>query len=486
MSIVALHDAYPNQASLDARGTLMKNPAAVVMTGPDLAGDHYTFGAMVATELVLYLLIAAAIMSIILVVRHTRADEEEGRLEMLRSLATGRWAAPVAALATVAIADLGVGLATTVGVLTTGMPAADSVGLGLATALTGLVFGAIGAVAAQVTEHARTASSLGIGDVIEPTGSALSWFSPLAWAQQMRPFIDIRFWPMVLSAAAVVLLLLLAAALAHRRDLGAGLVPARPGAPEASRLLTTPTGLALRLVTGSFVGWAIGLGLFGLAFGALAGEIDDMMGANPELAQWIEIDLDDLSRSFVAVMLAMLALGPVALVVSGILRLRAEERLGRMESLLVAGTRRHGLLLGWSWVVLAEAVALQVVVGTGLGVGTAIALSDPSWIGTVALASLAFVPAIAVFAGLAVAVIGVAPRLSSVAWALVGWAAVVVILGELLGLPQWARDVSPLEHTPLVPQEEWGAAVLGLQVAVAAVLVVAGVVGVRRRDVPAR
>jgi ABC-2 type transport system permease protein len=73
-----------------------------------------------------------------------------------------------------------------------------------------------------------------------------------------------------------------------------------------------------------------------------------------------------------------------------------------------------------------------------------------------------------------------------VAWALVGWAAVVVILGELLGLPQWARDVSPLEHTPLVPQEEWGAAVLGLQVAVAAVLVVAGVVGVRRRDVPAR
>lgn len=498
MSIVALHDAYPNQASLDARGTLMKNPAAVIMTGPDLAGDHYTFGAMVATELVLYLLIAAAIMSIVLVVRHTRADEEEGRLEMLRSLAIGRWAAPVAALATVAIADLGVGLATTVGVLATGMPAADSVGIGLATALTGLVFGAIGAVAAQVTEHARTASSLamaalavafvvrGIGDVIEPTGSALSWFSPLAWAQQMRPFIDIRFWPMALSAAAVVLLLLLAAALVHRRDLGAGLVPARPGAPEASRLLTTPTGLALRLVTGGFVGWAIGLGLFGLAFGALAGEIDDMMGANPELAQWIEIDLDDLSRSFVAVMLAMLALGPVALVVSGILRLRAEERLGRMESLLVAGTRRDGLLLGWSWVVLAEAVVLQVVVGTGLGVGTAIALSDPSWIRTVALASLALVPAIAVFAGLAVAAVGVAPRLSWVAWALVGWAAVVVILGELLGLPQWARNVSPLEHTPLVPQEAWSAMPLGLQVAVAAALVVAGVIGVRRRDVPAR
>ncbi|MGO1562781.1 MAG: hypothetical protein ACTHW7_13265, partial [Actinomycetaceae bacterium] len=159
---------------------------------------------------------------------------------------------------------------------------------------------------------------------------------------------------------------------------------------------------------------------------------------------------------------------------------------GRMESLLVAGTRRDGLLLGWSWVVLAEAVVLQVVVGTGLGVGTAIALSDPSWIRTVALASLALVPAIAVFAGLAVAAVGVAPRLSWVAWALVGWAAVVVILGELLGLPQWARNVSPLEHTPLVPQEAWSAMPLGLQVAVAAALVVAGVIGVRRRDVPAR
>ena len=89
-SVAALEEAYPDQQALDARAALLGNPSAVLMTGPAFAREDYTLWAAVANELFLYILLAGAIMSILLMVRHTRTEEEAGRLEMLRSLPTGR------------------------------------------------------------------------------------------------------------------------------------------------------------------------------------------------------------------------------------------------------------------------------------------------------------------------------------------------------------------------------------------------------------
>ena len=87
-----------------------------------------------------------------------------------------------------------------------------------------MVFGAVAAVTAQLWRQARTATGAamaalalaalvrGIGDVINNSGSALSWFSPIAWAQQMRPFVDLRWWPFALLVVLAVGLMALAAA----------------------------------------------------------------------------------------------------------------------------------------------------------------------------------------------------------------------------------------------------------------------------------
>ena len=497
LSVVALEETYPDAAALQARAVLLDSPAAVMMTGPAFALEDYTFGAMIANELSLWLLLPAAIMSVLLAVRHTRSEEESGRLELLRSLPVGRYAPAVAAMITVTLADVAVGAATTAGLVATGMPAADSLALGLATALTGLVFGAVAAVTAQLTEHARTASGLalgalaasflvrGVGDVIERTGSWLSWFSPLAWAQQTRVFVDLRWWPLALSAGATLVLLALAASLARRRDLGAGLRAARPGPAQAARTLLAPTGLARRLVSGTFVAWAVAMFLFALAFGALASSLDDVMADIPAMGEWIQVDLDDLTRSFAAVVLSFLALCPAALAVSGVLRLRAEEREGRLEGVLVSGSSRTGVLGRWALVVAVEAALVQVVLGLGTGLGVAAATGEASWVGELTAASLAYLPAVLLFGAVAVALYGLAPRLASLAWALVVWAALVVFLGELLGLPDWARDLSPLTHTPLLPGVELTPGPLVVMAVLALALTAAGLVGLRRRDVGA-
>lgn len=496
-SVLAMKEAYPDAESLDARAMLLDNPSAVMMTGPAFAHEQYTFWAMVANELVLYILIAVAIMSVLMMVRHTRAEEEAGRLELIRSLPTGRLAPPAAALLIVGIADVLVGLAVTIGVLVTGGPGIDSLALGLATAGTGMVFAAIAAVAAQLTEHAGTASGAalgalalafmvrGIGDVLEAQGSWLSWFSPLAWAQQTRVYVDLRWWPLAVSLAVIAAALVIAGALSRRRDVGAGLRPASAGADRASAALLAPGGLPGRLVTPMMLAWTIGLFLFAAAFGALASSLEDMVGDLPALGEWAPIRLEDLTTSFAAYVLMMLSLGPIGLVVAGVLRLRTEEQEGRLAGVLLAGSSRTRIALRWLLVVAAEAFVVQVLLGLGVGLGVWQATGESRWVREMTAASLTYLSAVALFAGLALALYGLRLRLAGLAWALMMWTAIVTLLGDLLGLPDWARSISPLHHVPLVPDAEmeaWPLVIMGI---LAVLLAAIGLFGLRRRDLVA-
>ena len=68
----------------------MRNPAMAAMVGRGYGLDNYTNGAMMAHQMLLFTGIAVAIMCILLVARHTRKDEEDGRIELIRSLPTVR------------------------------------------------------------------------------------------------------------------------------------------------------------------------------------------------------------------------------------------------------------------------------------------------------------------------------------------------------------------------------------------------------------
>jgi ABC-2 type transport system permease protein len=494
-SMATFETTYTTPESLQARAGLLANPATVMMTGPAFGLQDYTFGAMVANELSLYLYLAAAIMSILLVVRHTRGEEESGRMEMLRAQPVGRFAPAAAAVTTVAIANAAVGTATAAALAGFGLEAASSLALGAGTALTGLVFAGVAAVAAQLTEHARGAVGMamavlaaaflvrGIGDVINNQGSWLSWFSPFAWAQQTRLYVDLRWWPLAVSAVVTAGLLLLAVLLAGRRDLGAGLRAPKPGPAAAPRFLLSPAGLANRLLRGSFTVWTASAFLFAAAFGTLANSLEDSFADIPELAEWITVDLANLTTSFASAILSFLMVAPLIFSVTAVLRLRAEEDAGRAEQMLVTGSSRSGLFAGWLAVVALQTVAMTVLVGLGTGMGVAAGTGDAGWAGDLAVASLAYLPAIALVAAIAVALFGLAPRITALAWAVVVWAAVVLFLGSLLGLPEWAMDLSPLTHVSLVPSAEPDPAPLVIMSGFAAVLVAAGFAGFRGRDV---
>lgn len=491
-AVSALPAAYKTPEERQVRADLMDSPAATMMSGPGYGLDNYTLGAMITNEMVLWLAVPAAMMSIFLVVRHTRAEEETGRAELVRSAVVGRHAAPVAALIVALIANAGVAVLTALAMMSGDLAVGDSLAVGVGIGMTGLVFAGVATVTAQLTEHARSASSMAmavvgtafllraIGDATEPGGTLVSWLSPLAWGQQMRPFVDLRWWPMLLAGAAVIGTVAVAYALSGRRDVGAGLLPARLGKAEASASLSTPFGLAFRQQRASVIGWATGLFIFAVASGSLSDSITEAVAENPEMAEVFAGQ--NPTDGFYATMALFFALLIAAFAVTSVLRLRSEERSGHTEAVLATAVSRSRWISAWLLFTVLASAFLLAVSGIGIGIGAVSGAAGASVIGEVTLATMAFLPAVLVVIGVAAALFGIRPGWSVWAWPLVGYAFFFGMFGALLDLPDFIADISPFSHLTVMPLDQLDAVPLIALVVIAAGLITVGRALFQHRD----
>ncbi|RKS05264.1 ABC-2 type transport system permease protein [Nocardiopsis sp. Huas11] len=494
MTIPTLDEMFQTPEQRLGRAAVMETPTGIVFGGPGYGLDSYGLGAMIANELTMSLLVALAIMSILHVVRHTRAEEESGRAELLRANVMGSSAQMTAALATNAVVNAVIGALSTLCLVAGGLDRPDSVAYGLGLALAGITFGAIAAVCAQVSEHSRGASGLAflvvgvlfmfrvVGDIAERGGSAPSWFSPFAWTQQTRIYDDLRWWPLALYAVVIVVLFATAFTLAGRRDLGAGLVAARPGPADASPLLNGVFAVHLRQQRTSIVAWAVAVFLFALSFGTLISEIDVMIEQNPELVVTMGLDAENMSNAFLGMLMLYIVMATAAFAMLSVLRVRAEESAGRAELTLSAAVGRIRWLGSAVLVSTIAAVVMTLLGGVGMGLGAGIATDDYGWVATVLEGSAAQLPVVLLFIGLTTLAVGVAPRLVGLVWAWFGYGLTMTIFGRMLDLPDWMIDLGPFGIVSQLPLEEFDAvpflAVLGAAAAAGAV----GLGGFRRRD----
>lgn len=496
-SVAALPDLYPSAADRQARATLMENPGTRAIGGPGYGLDDYTLGAMIAHEFVSFIAIFVALMSIFVVVRHTRLEEETGRAELVRSSRVGRHATTTAALSVAFGANLVLGALMAVSIGSLGL---ESVGwggsllLGAGLAAIGVVFAAVAAVTVQLNEHARGASALAgaalalaytlraAGDMAEPGGNVLSWLSPIGWAQQTRVYVDDRWWPLALALGLTLVLVVSAYRLSTRRDVGASLVQTRPGPGHAHDNLATPLGLAWRLHRASVAWWGIAVSLFAFGYGTLASEVERFVSEMSVIQDAVTDIGGTIIDAWLAIIILVFAVLAVVFAVLAVGRARSEESSGRAEPVLATGVSRSRWLSSHLVIALAGSAALMALTGLGLGISAASTLGDSALIGRILGATLAHVPAIWFVTGIAVVLFGLASRAMSLVWIVVGYAGLVGWLGQLLRFPAWAIDLSPLGHTPLLPAEEvrWPPLVVLSLLTIA--LLVAGFAAFRRRD----
>jgi ABC-2 type transport system permease protein len=470
--------------------TLGSTPATLALYGRIYADS---VGGLVAWRLGGIALALGGLMAILLVVRHTRAEEETGRAELVGSGVVARHAPLAAALATAALASLALGLIVTLTVVATGLAVGGALALGASFAAVGLVFAGAGAAAAQIAESARGANGLAIGTLgaafaLRAIGDAgphaVAWLSPLGWAQAIRPFGGERWWLLLALLALAALLTFAATRLAARRDLGAGILPPGGRAWDSARgTLATPLQLAWRLQRGALAGWAAGFAIVGAAFGSIAQDIGDVIGDSPGVRDALERlgGTDSLADAYLAATFGILALIAAGYAVQAVLRLRGEETSGRAEPLLATAVSRTRWALSHVAIALAGTAVLLATAGLTAGIAHAAQTGDAGQLPRLLGAVLAQVPAAWVLAGVALALFGLAPRLTTAAWAALALCLALAELGPVLELSRTIIDVSPFAHSPQLPGGSLTPAPLALT-AIAAALGAAGLAGLRHRD----
>ncbi|MFD3356336.1 ABC transporter permease [Streptomyces fradiae] len=481
-SIAALYPTAADRAALAA--SMTANSSLRSLYGP-VFGD--SVGALVAWRFGVFAAVLAAVMSLIVVVRHTREEEETGRQEMLSAAMVGRRAPLTAALLAALVANTALALIITAGLA--GRGAGGALALGLAVGLTGMVFATAAAVAAQLTEGARlakglTAAVLGAAFTLRAAGDAgdaaggslLTWLSPVGWAENVRAFAGDRWWVLLLPVAAVLVQGLTAYELASRRDVGMSFLPSRPGPAEGR--LATAGALAWRLQRGGLAGWTVGFLAAGAVFGGMVEGAADLVGQNEQAREIFQRmgGAQALSDAFLSALLGLFGMVASLYAVGSVLRLHGEETSQRAEPLLAAPVGRLRWAAGHLVIAFGGSVLLLLAAGTGMY------LSYGRDFGGVLAAAAVQLPAVWLLGGVAVLLHGAVPRAAVAAWAVAGLAVAVGWVGPALDLPQAVLNLSPFGHLPKLPGAamEWPPVLV--LTAGAALLVAAGLAGLRRRD----
>ncbi|GIL36816.1 ABC transporter permease [Phycicoccus sp. DTK01] len=495
-SAQATLELFPDDASAVAGlGDLVGNPAVVAMYGPISAADA---DALAVFKTVMTGAVLVAVLAVVLVRRHTRTEEEEGRLELVGAGAVGRWA-PLAAGILVAL--LGVVAASglsSLGLASLGMDPAGSVAFGVAWATAGFAWVGITATAVQLASTTRGAGGLAFGtlgaafvlraaadSVDDGVVHALGWASPLGWAGRVEPYGPDRTWVLLLGLAVLVAGVATGLAVLGRRDLGAGVLPARLGPARAARSLTGPFALVSRLATGTVTGWVVGMLVGGVVLGSLLGAVGDLT-SNPAMARFLEAlggSAGTVEDIYLASETRFVAVAVAAAGVALVLRLGASERSGLGESMLATGTSRLRWYGAHVLVAVLATTLFLVVIGATVGVvGSLASSSAPGFWATLG-AFAATLPAVWVLVGVAGLLVGARPRLAPLAWALLLVGFVVGELGPTMDLPGWLVDVSPFAHLEQLPGGDFAALAAAVMTLAAAGLTAAGALAYGRRDV---
>ncbi|MDP9888746.1 ABC transporter permease [Pseudarthrobacter enclensis] len=431
-------------------------------------------GAFTFFALFAFISLLAGFMSTFLAVRHTRAEEESGRAELVSATSAGRWTPLAATVVHGFVANVLVAAALAAGLTVGGLEPGGSLVTGAAAGAVGMAFLGVGLLSAEFISTSRGANGIasalvalayllrGFGDAtgkvsqdgLTVTAAWPSWLSPIGWGQQTFAYTGNRLWPIALPLALGAACIAAVVVLMSRRDVGASVLTGRASRAYARASLRGPFSLAVRLQLGAIIGWCGGGLATGLLAGALGSAVQQSLNDAPSMTSvlraLIQAQGTSMTQLVISVLFEFAGVLAAACCLQTIIRLRQEETAGTAELILAQPLNRVHWLA--SFLALGAASVVLVMAFAAIGAGASLAASgDTSGAVTGVWQSAADqIPAALIYLALPAAAFALWPRSTMpLGWGTLVLGVMIGIYGGMIGLDKSIRDLSPFTHTPV-------------------------------------
>lgn len=496
-TVSAYQDTYPTETQRRLAIQLAQHNAATTLLYGNLP-DPGTPALMFTWEIGAIATILAAVMGVLVAIALTRAAEDEGTLELVRSSGIAPQTPLRGALLVLGMVAtvLALGCGFTAGLATGHVDAvtwSGAAAFGAVVGLTFLVVGTLAVVLAQVAPTASGARSLGfaaMGVAFAVRALAdtqhvgwLNWLTPLGLRATVRPFAENRWWVLAAYVGVVAVLMWLAALLSGRREYGAGLIRRRD--VHGARLnIHSGFALAGRLARRPVLTWTVAVTCVGTLFAAM-GSGAVRQSENGDLGGFLgsQLGTGDPVAAYFAYSGTVVGMVVSSFAVLSVTKSGQDEARGLTDHVLATGTG-HGTPLAaqtavtaiGSLVILTATGALSALVAPTVIDGTDVALRAFGY-------TVGQWPATLAVTGWTALLAGLWPRASRLGWVPLIAGGTVALLGGLLGIPQRVRELGGFQHVPDIasPNPDFRELLLLLAFACGAFLL--GIMGAARRDI---
>ena len=486
----AFHELYPTQADRDVLKATMENPAVIAMTGPIQEGD-YTLGVMFSHEMAVFMAVVIGLFNVMVANFQSRRKEDDGLLEVVLSRNITRSGIFASQVLVGILMNAILALVLFGGLQSFGYESMETAGNFLYAAQTfafGLFFYGLTLLMAQMLPSADWTfgimlSVLLLGyayraatDVAAPVLSVVSpynWISRLSMysgneAGWLVPFI---LGPVFLFAAWLLF---------RNRDLGDSVIRLEAG--RRSRNIRSHLRLAFTLSRTLIISWLAGMLLIGASYGSILGDLESFIGDNEMFRQMAGEGEGSLTSQFVGtlmVIVTIIGLVPPLMVIGKLLKEERRTHLEYLGTLNISRMKMMGdyLILSLSAGFLSLFLANAGMYAASIGVED-IGLTFSDYVAS----ALNYFPAVLLFIGLSAFLIGLHHRLHALVWLYLLYNFFVSYLGQLLGLEDMYRILTPFHYLNETPGEAVDLPACLAVGGVGLVLMAIGLILFRKRD----
>jgi polyether ionophore transport system permease protein len=467
VEVISYVQTYPDQASRLRLAEFGDQPAVRMLQGIPHAVE--TVGGFTVWDGGWFMQSIIGVWAILVTSRLLRGEEDTGRAELVGAGPVPAPQVTNAGLMIVLAGCAAAGLSAFAALVVPGDDLLGAVLFGLGLAGFGAVMAAATAVASQLVAVRRHAAGigaafLGVAFVLRMIANSsddrlwVGWLSAYGWMDRLRPFGDNNVGVIVIYVGVTAALVATAVALRARRDLGSALLAREGDVRSRSLLLRTPIRFAWRLTWGVLLAWLVGTALYSFFMGSLMKAMGQVLADDPAYKQYLDLlglTKEDVTIGMVAFMSVVVSLVISLYAAWRIGAVRAEEDAERAEHLLTRPLTRGRWLGGHLLLAVVSVVVLVVANGLATWFGGAVTDAGVS-VGDAVAAAANGLPVILLFGGLAVAMFGLAPRLTiAVPVGGVVVAYVLSFIGPALDFPGWVTGFSPFYHLALVPVQDY-------------------------------